>query len=54
MYKSKFLAFTFIISSILVFSQQPATSAETIKEALSKKQKMKASSLVKNATVIAA
>lgn len=48
MYKSKFLAFTFIISSILVFSQQPATSAETIKEALSKKQKMKASSLVKN------
>ena len=48
MYKSKFLAFTFFISSFLVFSQQPATSAEMIKDALSQKQKMNASSLVKN------
>lgn len=48
MFKSKFLVFSLLISVFFAFAQQPATSAATIKEALSQKQKMKASSLVKN------
>ncbi len=48
MYKSKFLSLTFFISSFFAFSQQPATSAEMIKQALIQKQKMTETSLVKN------
>ena len=48
MYKSKFLVLTFFISSFFSFAQQPATAAETIKQALQQKQKMTETSLVKN------
>lgn len=48
MYKSKFLALTFFIASFFAFSQQPATSAETVKQALLQKQQMTETSIVKN------
>ena len=48
MYKSKFLALSLVITSFFAFSQQPATSAETIRQALVQKQKMTETSIVKN------
>jgi len=48
MFKSKLLSLLFFISSVVVFSQQPATSAATIKQALQQKQQMTETSLVKN------
>ena len=48
MFNSKFFSLAFFISSIFAFAQQPATSAETIKQALVQKKTMEKSSLVKN------
>ncbi|MEO1031780.1 MAG: YCF48-related protein [Bacteroidota bacterium] len=45
---SKFLSFVVCLTTTLVFSQQPATSAETVKQALAQKNAMTQSSLVKN------
>jgi photosystem II stability/assembly factor-like uncharacterized protein len=45
---SKFLSFVLFVSSCFAFAQQPATSAETIKQALAQKNAMAQSSLVKN------
>uniref|UniRef100_UPI00260917A0 VPS10 domain-containing protein n=1 Tax=Winogradskyella sp. TaxID=1883156 RepID=UPI00260917A0 len=44
----KKLCLFFILFSIFSFAQQPATSAETVKQALEQKRKMTESSLVKN------
>ena len=48
MYNPKFLVLTLSLFAFLGFSQQPATSAETVKKALQQKQKMAETSLVKN------
>ena len=48
MYKSKLVFLTFLICSFFSFAQQPATSAETVKQALQQKQKMTETSVVKN------
>ena len=48
MIKFKSLTFFLLVSTFLVSAQQPATSAETIKQALEQKQKMAQASLVKN------
>lgn len=45
---SKYLSFAFAVITLLGFSQQPATSAETVKSALEQKRAMTESSLVKN------
>ena len=45
---SKHLSFAFAVITLLGFSQQPATSAETVKSALEQKRAMTESSLVKN------
>ncbi|MBV7269651.1 WD40/YVTN/BNR-like repeat-containing protein [Winogradskyella luteola] len=44
----KFLSFIVLLSTCLVFSQQPATSSEIVKQALNQKKAMVQSSLVKN------
>ena len=48
MFYSRFLSLVFFVSTCFVFAQQPATSAETVKNALKQKQEMTKSSLVKN------
>ncbi|MGB0981393.1 MAG: glycosyl hydrolase [Winogradskyella sp.] len=48
MLNSKFLSLIFFISSVFAAAQQPATSAEVVKQALKQKQAMAQSSLVKN------
>ena len=48
MLHSKFLSLLFIVSSFFAVAQQPATTAETIKNALQQKQAMAQSSMVKN------
>jgi photosystem II stability/assembly factor-like uncharacterized protein len=48
MLKSKFLSFVLTLSLFFAFAQQPATSAETVKQALAHKNAMRESSLVKN------
>ncbi|WP_111683343.1 WD40/YVTN/BNR-like repeat-containing protein [Winogradskyella tangerina] len=45
---SKLLSFLLCLSVSFVFSQQPATSAETVKQALEQKSKMTETSIVKN------
>ena len=45
---SKYLSFAFAVITFFGFSQQPATSAETVKYALDQKRAMAESSLVKN------
>jgi len=45
---SKLLSFILVLSISFAFAQQPATSAETVKNALAQKQKMTQASLVKN------
>ncbi|WP_411894103.1 VPS10 domain-containing protein [Winogradskyella sp. A2] len=45
---SKFLSFAFIFCTLFLTAQQPATSAETIKNALEQKRAMTETSLVKN------
>jgi len=45
---SKYLSFAFAVITFFGFSQQPATSAETVKYALDQKRAMTESSLVKN------
>ena len=45
---SKYLSFAFAVITLLGFSQQPATSVETVKSALEQKRAMTESSLVKN------
>ncbi|WP_299115562.1 glycosyl hydrolase [uncultured Winogradskyella sp.] len=44
----KFLSFVVFLSTYLAFSQQPATSAEIVAQALTQKRQMAQSSLVKN------
>jgi len=44
----KFLSFVLFVSSCFASAQQPATSAETVKQALAQKNAMTQSSLVKN------
>lgn len=46
---SKFFHLSFFVASLLVYAQQPATSAKVIKEALEQKQAMVKESIVKNA-----
>lgn len=48
MHNSKILTFVFLVSSSFIVAQQPATSAETVKQALVQKQKITETSLVKN------
>ncbi|APY08315.1 glycosyl hydrolase [Winogradskyella sp. J14-2] len=48
MFRTKFLSFAFAASALVVFAQQPATSAETVKRALAEKREMAKTSLVKN------
>ena len=48
MSKLKFLSTLCFIASFFAFAQQPATSAETVKNALAQKSKMAETSLVKN------
>jgi len=45
---SRFLSLVFFASSIFANAQQPATSVQTVKQALKHKQEMEQSSLVKN------
>ncbi|MFC0603601.1 VPS10 domain-containing protein [Winogradskyella pulchriflava] len=48
MYKLRLVFLIFLICSFFSFAQQPATSAESVKQALQQKAKMTQSSLVKN------
>ncbi len=48
MKRFKFLSLCLFFSALLASAQQPATSAELIKQALKQKQELAANSLVKN------
>ena len=48
MLHTRFLSFVFLLSAFIAFAQQPATSAETITQALDQKKKLAETSLVKN------
>lgn len=48
MLHTRFISFVFLLSTFIAFAQQPATSAETITQALEQKQKLTKTSIVKN------
>jgi len=48
MFKTKFLTLAFAVSALVAVAQQPATSAETLTNALKQKQELTKTSLVKN------